>query len=139
LKTRYFARAFSLLEILVAISLLGGAILVVLGLFPTAYSSLIQARDTTAALHTARQVLDSARGTPFVSLNPIVNAPVNVTSQVNGADVITQYFYDLTLTPSQPQASLYYEAGVTIRWNSGSVVGSGTAHSVRLDTVIQNR
>lgn len=112
--------------------------MVVLGLFPTAYSSLIQARDTTAALHTARQVLDTARGQPFNSLVPVTNAPINVTSQVNGADVVTQYFYDLNLTASQPQASLYYEAAVVIRWTSGSVPGSGTAHSVRLDTVILN-
>ena len=129
----------SLIEILVGLSLLGGAILVVLGLFPTAYSSLIQARDTTAATNLAREVLEEARALPFGALSNVTKAPVTLTATVNGAQVATQCFYDLTFIPSSPVANLYYEATVIVRWSSGSVPGSGTNHTLRMDTVISNR
>ena len=133
------ARGLSLLEVLIAFSLLGGAVLVVLGLFPAAYSSLIQARDTTAAVNLARAVLESTRSTPFSSLTAATNVSVDLISQVNGANVITQCFYDLNLVASSPTPDLYYEASVVVRWSSGSVPGSGTRHVIQMDTVIENR
>jgi hypothetical protein len=148
---------------MVGLALLGGAILVAFGLFPTAYSSLIQSRDTEAATHLALQVLDGARSVPFLQLPSLLqslpsqqsqggggfymgpppsgatNVSVNVTHQVNGAPVVTQFFYDLNLTMSQPTAYLYYDASVVVRWDSGSVPGSGTHHQIQMDTVIQNK
>ena len=131
-------RGLSLLEILVSVALLGSSVLIMMGLFPTAYSSLVQARDTTAASNLCRQILDRARATPSAALVNITGAPVNITSDVNGASVVTQYFYDLQLTQSLA-VEIYYEAQATVRWNSGSVPGSGTDHVLRLNTVIPVR
>ena len=131
---RSFRRhALSLVEVLVGVALLGGAALIVLGLFPTAYNSLIQARDTTAATNLARQVLERSRAAQFNHLVNITNAPCDVTSSVNGEQIVTHFAYDLQLKDSDPTPGLYYEAAVTIHWTSGA------NHVIRLDTVIPNR
>ena len=87
----------------------------------------------------ARQILEGARTAPFLTLTNVTNAPVNITSRVNGVNVNTQYFYDVSLVNSLPTRDLYYEASVVVRWSSGSVPGSGTNHTIQMDTVIPNR
>ena len=134
------ARGLSLVEFLVGVALLVGAVGVVLGLFPIAYGSLLQARDTTAAMHLGRQVLDRSRATPFRSLSNVTGATVEVASEIDGAAEVTRFTYDLTFASSKSQLNEYYEACVTIRWGSDEKAGtSGALHSMRLDTVISNR
>jgi type II secretory pathway pseudopilin PulG len=123
-------RGLTFVEILVGVALFGGALAVVLGLFPMAYNSLVQARDTTVAIQLARKVLDRARATPFNSLVNITDAQFEgPSSPLAGA----RFSYELSLSPSQLRPNLYYEATVTVRWDDQGI------HSIRLDSVIDNR
>jgi type II secretory pathway pseudopilin PulG len=122
-------RGMSFVEIFVGVALLGGALAVVLGLFPMAYGSLVQARDTTVATQLARKVLDGARATNFNSLSNVTGVLEEVVSPTDS----THFNYELTLTASQLQPNFFYEATVIVRWEDRG------PHSVRLDTVIDHR
>lgn len=136
-------RGLSLLEVVIGLSLLGGAVLVAMGLFPTAYSSLVQARETSVATQFARGLLDRCRSHAFHSLQSIPETPMTVKATVDGQAVQTEMLYKLDLITPPPslasQKNLYCEATVTVSWSTQQLSATPKPHKIEMTTVILNR
>ena len=106
IRIRPRALGLSLLECIVGLALLGGAVLVVMGLFPAAYSSMTQARETSAATQFASGLLDQCRSQSFYSVSSIPSGSVRFTNLVDGVPTrlvgrvaMDMLYVDLTPVP----------------------------------------
>jgi prepilin-type N-terminal cleavage/methylation domain-containing protein len=76
-RSRNRARGFSLLEILIALTLLSIALLAMVPLFSTAAWSARGSRDLNRAAQLARAYVDKLRNTPYpnIGIDPVTNTP----------------------------------------------------------------
>lgn len=136
IRTRPGARGLSLLECIVGLALLGGAVLVVMGLFPAAYSSMTQARETSAATQFASGLLDQCRSRPFYSVSGIPSGSVRFTNLVDGVPTVTDMTYSLdVIRATGVNVNLYAELTVNVNWNTPGP----KQHRVSMSTVILNQ
>ena len=120
---------FSLLEILVAILLVGGSLLLAFALFPTSYSSLGQAKNLAAATNLAREVLESQKARGYRNVQDLPPTRVSLPVELHG----TRYDQEFTYSSEENRADDGMSRVVTVdvTWQAGRV-----ERRVRLETVI---
>ncbi len=130
------------MEAIVGVALFSGALLFAMGLFPAAYGSLVQARETSVATQLARGLLERCRSQQFSSIQAIEQCPITLETTVDGQAVQTTMIYklDIVRPPASlaSQKNLYCEATVTVSWQTKQLATSPKPHKVEMTTVILN-
>ena len=127
----------SLAETLVGLTMVSGALLVVLGLFPSAYGSLIQAKSTTQATNLARLLIERQKSTAYPLIQSLTDN-LSIPCNVAGRTVSQSYTYRVDVIPDPGNLDRYKDIVVTVSWNSGGASAAGLSHSILLQTEVPN-
>lgn len=116
-------RGIGLVEILIAVAIVGLAITVLLGAFSFAVRTNLRARHTAIAHRVASQEMELLRVTPFAQFPANQNQGAFVGS-VSDLDRLPQGQATLTIAnyPSGSTSGDMREVTIEVRWNEGSLV-----------------
>ncbi|MBU1106047.1 MAG: prepilin-type N-terminal cleavage/methylation domain-containing protein [Candidatus Riflebacteria bacterium] len=126
-------RAFSLIEVMIAIVILSIVSVTIFSMFSQARTGTMQTRDEIIAFSHASTILNYARGLPFddAFLTPVKGK--KITELLTPDTSLTQTLFEiapifdcaLTITDHEPDASLslyaYKVLKVDVEWRSGGV------------------
>ncbi|MBI3925143.1 MAG: prepilin-type N-terminal cleavage/methylation domain-containing protein [Armatimonadetes bacterium] len=107
-------RGVNLIELLLALALFATAILLIIGIFPTAARSVRQAQGIVVATDLASRRLEELRAVPFAGLAPAVSV-IKMTSTSSGGPQVTEYTVQTLVTDRSPDLK---HVEVLVSWST---------------------
>lgn len=124
-------KGFSLVEFMIAISILAIGLLAVAGLQSTAIRGNLLSKGTTSAILLAEKKMEEFKNTPFASLtNGTFQDPSNPLTDIGGSG--GRFNRSWTISTYSGSANMK-QITITITWTEG-----GLSKSTSLDTVISS-
>jgi prepilin-type N-terminal cleavage/methylation domain-containing protein len=133
--TRRPERGFSVLEMLIAISVFGVFFFTIMDLWPQAFRSAQQARNVFLASQLAEQQMEYSiyQGYSALSVGS-TSTPYTVESVVNGTRQTTSFTYTIAIAQS---TSTLRSVLVSVAWaDPGARAGVTVPRSIKLETLV---
>lgn len=118
---RILSNGVSLAEALVAIAILAGAFVALIGMYPVGLRTITQARALNGATFLAEQLLEFERSKPYAEIESHGPNPLSWETVHDGQSSTTNYEYQVLVTEMDDSLELKAkDIVVQVTWNVGS-------------------
>lgn len=118
------ARAFSLIEVVLALGVISFAIIGIMGLFPVAMKAGLESQRETRAAHIARAIFTDLKASPatnaLILVGPNFSDVKNLALTNTGAWPVSVYYDESGIPVTNSSSSAAFEAVITSRPNTPS-------------------